>query len=601
MQKSYQILIQRLNEFIKEYYKNLIVRGFIYSFFGMISVLIFFGLIEHFNFFNGLVRSILFWSYCIIALLIIARFILFPAIKMLRIGNSLTYKDAAKIIGLHFQDVSDKLTNILELKDISGGNEPLIHASINQKIKEIELTPFKRAIDWGATINFSKYLFLPILIIVLLFVSGNQKVISDSTFRIMKYNTYFDKPAPFYFELDSDSLIAVENENFTININISGDEIPQEVYVNFNNQTKKMDITSQARYSYTFKNLQETTYFYLEANNEYSKKHKLVVLGRPEIENMKITITPPAYTKIKKEVKTNMGSLSVPEGTRLVWEIEVDKADTLSFYMNRESTLLTQKINNSFRIEKKIEKESQYHIALANKNVSFIDTTFYNIKIIPDNHPIISINRQLGSGRNGSSISGVIHDDYGFFDLQSFKRIYGLNRDTIIQKSINIEKGLRSQSFLHTITPSEPILHPGESMDYYFIVRDNDTNNGYKSSRSETFTLNAPTTEEIQEQYEENNQIIKNDITVEMSLLKELEKELLDFEKNLIEKDSLDWRDKKRLEEILKQQSNLERKIEQLKESSKSNFDELNSISPPSEEMLKKQQELESVNSFLLK
>ena len=80
-----------------------------------------------------------------------------------------------------------------------------------------------------------------------------------------------------------------------------------------------------------------------------------------------------------------------------------------------------------------------------------------------------------------------------------------------------------------------------------------------------------------------------------MSLLKNLEKELLDFEKELIEKDSLDWRDKKRLEEIIKQHNNLEEKIEELKNASKSNFDQLNSISPPTEEMLKKQQELEKL------
>ena len=43
MQKSYEILIDKLNKFIREYYKNLIVRGIIYSMFGLFSMLIIFG------------------------------------------------------------------------------------------------------------------------------------------------------------------------------------------------------------------------------------------------------------------------------------------------------------------------------------------------------------------------------------------------------------------------------------------------------------------------------------------------------------------------------------------------------------------------------
>ena len=192
-------------------------------------------------------------------------------------------------------------------------------------------------------------------------------------------------------------------------------------------------------------------------------------------------------------------------------------------------------------------------------------------------------------------LSGLIHDDYGFFDLRFFNRLYGLSRDTVLEVEVSISKKIRSQSFLQPLMTENLEVVPGESVDLYFIVRDNDAQNGYKSSKSQIISFNMPTYNESKEQYEKNNQNIKNDLTAEMSVLKNLEKELAEFERSLIEKDSLDWRDKKRLEEILKKQSDLEQNINSLKKTAKNNFEKLNSISPPNEEILKKQQELEKL------
>ena len=119
MQNDYKILLNKLNNFIREYYKNLIIRGLIYSFIGLCSILILFALTEHFGFFNSSTRTILFWGYCLASLMIIIRLIIIPAIKMLQLTESLTHEEAAKIIGNHFEEVSDKLINILELKNIT--------------------------------------------------------------------------------------------------------------------------------------------------------------------------------------------------------------------------------------------------------------------------------------------------------------------------------------------------------------------------------------------------------------------------------------------------------------------------------------------------
>ena len=598
MQSNYNTLVEKLNTFIREYYKNLIIRGCIYSILGMCAMLIIFAVVEHFSFLNGFVRSILFWSYCAATIVILLKYIVVPFIKMLKLSPSLTHEDAAKIIGIHFKEVADKLTNILELKSAGSGSEALIHASINQKIKDIQFTPFNQAVDWGATISYSKYLAIPIIVLFLFIISGNKSVISGSMFRIVNYNTHFEKPAPFYFKIKNPSLEVIKKSDFEITVEIVGDELPQNVYINYNSRSIKMSPVSKKTFNYIFNSIEDNTTFYLSANNEYSKEYEITTLNRPEIEEVVITVIPPRHTKMNSENYLNTGSISVPQGSKLIWAIRTVDTDTVKFKINQNSYTLTNTKNN-FNIEKTITENSKYEITLANSNTSFIDTAFYDVKIVSDAHPIITISRSENS-KTIPLIDGLIRDDYGFSKLNAFARIYGLNRDTIIKERLEINPVLRSQVFIGPFNSVNLNFNAGEIIDLFFKVSDNDAINGYKETTSETITFNAPTIEDFEEEYEEQNTLIKNDIASEMAMLKDLKKELTDFEKDLIDKDSLDWRDRKKLEDILSKQANLEQKIEALKKSSKSNFEQLNSASPPTKEILKKQQALEKLFSEIM-
>ena len=517
-----------------------------------------------------------------------------PAIKMWQLTDSLTHEEAAKIIGNHFEEVSDKLLNILELNDIKGGQRDLIDASIKQKIETIKLTPFNKAIDWDTTLYYSRYLIIPIVIIICFWISGNKNMISESTLRIIKYNTEFTKPAPFYFELNEDSLFAIAKDNKVVDIKIYGDERPADLYIYYDNKIRKPRKISNSKYQYTFKNVRESIRFYFSGANEYSKEYELRVQPRPEIENLTISIVPPKHTDIDTQVLKNVGSVSVPEGSVLKWVVQTKNTDTVAIKLNENRFLLSQKTDGDFHLQKRISKNSKYSISLASLDVSFIDSVFYDIKIIKDLYPLINIEYNAENG-SGPIISGSIRDDYGFLDLTCFSVIEGEKQDTLIQENIIINDDVRSQSFLHTMAEIRALANPGESVKCYFVVRDNDKNNGYKSTRSETIQFNIPTHDLIKEDYAQTNESVKNDITVKLDLLENLKKELSEFEKSIIEKDSLDWRDRKKLEDILNKQSGIEKKIEDLKKTTKNNFDQMNSMSEPSEELLKKQQELEKL------
>ncbi len=190
-------------------------------------------------------------------------------------------------------------------------------------------------------------------------------------------------------------------------------------------------------------------------------------------------------------------------------------------------------------------------------------------------------------------ISGLIRDDYGFSSLIFYGEIMG--EQNIIIDTININTNLTSQSFIYSLEKCKDLAQPGQTIKCYLIVTDNDKTNGYKSTTSEQIVFNMPTQHEIQQEFSENTNDVKTSIKSEMDMLADLKKELTEFEKILIEKDSLDWRDKKRLEDILQKQKAIETQITELQKETKNNFDKLNSLTNPSEEMIKKQQQLEKL------
>ena len=61
--------------------------------------------------------------------------------------------------------------------------------------------------------------------------------------------------------------------------------------------------------------MQKNTDFYLSANNEYSKKHRISLLNRATVEELILSVWPPKHTGLKNKEIKNSGAIKVPEGS----------------------------------------------------------------------------------------------------------------------------------------------------------------------------------------------------------------------------------------------------------------------------------------------
>src|ERR1700726_922175 len=113
--ENFELLIDKINIFIRKYYFNNFLRGIIFLGAGLFSAYVVITVGEYYGNFSTALRTVLFYLFIFLNIGLIFFLILPPLLAWLKLGKSLTHQQAAEIIGKHFNDVNDKLLNTLQL------------------------------------------------------------------------------------------------------------------------------------------------------------------------------------------------------------------------------------------------------------------------------------------------------------------------------------------------------------------------------------------------------------------------------------------------------------------------------------------------------
>ncbi|MBS1652786.1 MAG: hypothetical protein JSU07_12325 [Bacteroidetes bacterium] len=533
----------------------------------------------------------------------LAKFIIVPLLKLYKIGPIISYEFAAQIIGKHFNSVEDKLLNLLQLQNsltLNHSNDLLL-AGIHQKTMQLSPIPFTSAINLNENKKYIKYVLPPLFVFLLIYILWPQVILKSSK-RLMHYSTYYAKELPFQFKIKNKQLQTLQTNDFDLMVLIDGNTLPNEVFININNIDYKLEKVSKTEFKYTFKNLQHTTEFVLNAAGYNSEPYELKVLSKPLLEQFSLTFIYPVYLNKPSETINNTGDIQIPQGTKVIWKFNTK--NTSNFYMSFTDSLAHVKkaSNNLFTYTRIFKAGNAYTIKPLNENnVQHPDSVSYGINVILDQYPIISAEQKNDSLNNlNIYYSGQIKDDYGFSKLQYFYKILytdtlGNEKEKQGTEQISLSKQQTTQTFFYFFDATKYSLKSGDKLEYYFEVFDNDGVNGAKSSKTQTYKYSAPTKNEIAEATQKNNSEIKKDLEESISKAKQLQKDISDLSKKMNEKKQLGYEEKKKLDEMLKKQNELRQKIEQIKQDNLQNNKQQNQFSQNDQSILDKQQELEKL------
>ncbi len=566
---STSIIYQKLEAFIKKYYTNELIRGILF-FIGLgLLYFLFILFVEYFLWLKPMGRTILFWAFIGVEIFLLLRYILFPTFKLLKIQKGIDYKEASTIIGNHFSEVSDKLTNFLQLSS-QGHPSELLLASIDQKANSLQMIPFGNAINFNSNKKYIPLALLPVLFFAFFYISGNSDMISQSLNRVVHFQNQFIPPAPFEFVVLNKQIQTEQNKDFTLTIQTKGKVIPENVMIFIEGESYFMESDKPGEFQYKFSKPLTSIPFYVEANTVTSPDYLLKVITVPSIANFEMQLNFPSYLNRKAELIKGSGNAIIPEGTRVSWRMNTQATQSV-IWSDLKTNAPFSRNENMFSLSKSIFENTDYQIITSNDRVANYEKLNYQISVIKDQFPTITVDNAPDSLKTEKKyVIGQVSDDHGLYKLHVV--YYEKDKPQTLKKAVlNVKKDVYDQ-FVFSFPSTLPV-EQGVSYEYYFEVFDNDVIHNYKSTKSAVFSNRIATDVEKEDQMlqQQNSNIngLEKSLKNQDKQISEIEK----LQKSNKEKDNLEFKDQQKVNDFLERQKQQDNLMKEFAEKMKDNLD----------------------------
>jgi hypothetical protein len=591
MDKNYKQFVDKLNSYIRKFYLYQLMRGLMLF---ILLTIVYWGsisLLEYFSYFDPKIKLSIAIFTVLLTLFVFIYFIVKPFIKLLGLGNVLSFYDVSTHLSKKYPEIKDRLINIIELYSEAHSNysDELTKASIDQKINELKVFSFSDAIR----LKDLKVLFISFLGVFLLFsvwFISFPELFKESSVRLLRYQQKFEKPAPFTFILENTNMEVIMGESVNLELLCQGKEIPEMVYVNIGGNNFLMKKENNG-FNYTIENVNSSFLIYFTDKKYVSQGYKISVINKPFVSEFTLDIQSPGYTGLQTQTLHNIGDLKIASGSTILWKFKTVDTDSLEIVFNDSSKILGIRNGNGFEVKKTFLSNAEYRISIKNSRLKDENSLIYKVQVIPDLFPEIKVVQMSDSiDFRRFHFKGNIIDDYGFHQLAFVLNADG--KDSLI--SIPVTPYFLNQEFYYSFD-FESVKSLGKSFKYYFAVSDNDYINHFKRTISETFTFSFPDYQEILAKENSDMNSIDQLLKKSSKLTEEIQMEFENFKMKQINSNMSDYEKFQTVKDIVNKKNELEKVLEQIAQQNKDANNFLNSFSEDKAEILKKQQQIDEL------
>lgn len=593
---------EKIKSFQRKYYLNLFIRGAILTISIVLGYFVTASLLEHNLWLSQWARLLIFITFFVVAGICVVRFLRQP-LQWWIVRRGLNDEQSARLIGKHMPTVKDRLVNLIQLT-ASPKKSDLAVASVQQKVREFEPLSFEAIVDLSENKRHLKYLAIPVGLLLLIMVI-NPGILTHSTERIVHFNRAYAPEAPFSFDVVNEKLVAFYNEDFTLRVKLTGKALPGDAYLVSRNQRLKLVPVAPGEFEYTLERVQQPLNFQIEAAGFFSGGYRLETVNRPELTRFNVELEYPRYLRRNNEKFTNAGNLEVPEGTNIRWKLNTAYADkaTIQFRSDTAQYDFKKTETQSFAFDRKFYSPDNYEIKLENRNSNNKERIAYGIHVIKDQYPQIVVNNMKDTVLYSRILlGGMVSDDHGVTRLSLNFSVRNEDQEELVKESVKlpVTKNQLQQSFFYNWSIDSLKLKPGDQLQYSLQVWDNDGVNGSKSTRSATYTFLVPTADNLVSQISRSQKSAEQQISKSAENASKLQEQIEQAQQRLKGKQSLDWQDKKMLEDIIRQKQGLDEMVEQLKQQNKLLEEKKNAFTEQDERIREKALQIQKLMDELL-
>ena len=105
--------------------------------------------------------------------------------------------------------------------------------------------------------------------------------------------------------------MCIQNQNYTVSVQLRGKEIPSEAYIQLAGQPIKMKKKENHLFEYSLINVQKPQIFKFSAGGFYSEPHQLNVLPAPSLVSFELSVDYPPYIGKENKRLENTGEVLI--------------------------------------------------------------------------------------------------------------------------------------------------------------------------------------------------------------------------------------------------------------------------------------------------
>ncbi len=559
-------------------------------------------------------RLLFYVAFLLAALGLAGAFVVRPLLVYFGVLPGLDDHALASRIGKRFPEVSDRLTNLLDLADGRGTDAPapLLDGAVQMLGREVEPVPFERVEDTRPAKRAAPFAAVPVMGLVL-FGLFAPATFTGAVHRLFSPTETFAPPAPFSLVVAPGDTEIVRGTDLTIEVRARGRAFPREatLYLGRTDEERadpvRLLADSTGSFRHIVTNVRESLRYRVESGPVETDWFTATVVARPTVQSFNVVATPPRYTRLPAQrLAPNVGDVIGLPGTEVtvsatIGGVVVDSAKLV--FDDGTAALLDLDLDGdaatgSFRLH----REGTYRLLLHGANgFTNADPIAYTLQLLSDAAPQI---RLLEPGSDvdlneslQTRVTAKITDDFGFARLRLYWRTASDDEKDFTSLDLPVQSRLLDQDVTHDwlLRTVAPDLAPGDVVEYYLQVWDNDAVAGYKSARTPMFTLRFPSLDEQYEQLDETGDETEEGLEEMLRDADETREQFEELRDELRRKQDADWEDKRQLDNLMERQQQLDEQVEQGAEQMQELLDQMRENDLVSEETMRQYEEMQRV------
>ncbi|MCS6895456.1 MAG: hypothetical protein NZZ60_04825 [Bacteroidia bacterium] len=481
-------LRERLIAFRAAYYRVQIVRGLLLVLLWSGLMFMLFSLTEGIFWWDVPVRRFMWIIWLGGALIWLSWQVIFPLLQYgFKLRGYLSDEEAARWIGQRIPEVRDKLLNALQLAQQTPSINSAIALAIEERMRQLSIIPWEIALPHREVKRYALFLLGLIGLGGLLWV-GSPHLFRQGAHRFLRPNQAFARPLPFTLHIEGLKSPYRQGETLTLRLYLSGEKLPTTLSAYTEAGPLSLEKNSIREYGLSIPNLHKSFTLNIEANGQILRSLPIEVLHPPMIKDFTIICQYPPYTRMGTDTFSQPAVRALRGSVLLVsFSIENERP-----YELRAQGFSLSNQREGWNGMITVRGDTFYKVQIS--DAFFAESLLIQVESYPDLHPSVQLFAEwFNPDTWEQQLKLRLMDDYGFTRAVLWYRIVegtapGRGQAQFSSIPLPISSDATQEASFRQDWRKVGV-QPGDKVEYYVEVWDNDAIAGPKSSRSITYTL----------------------------------------------------------------------------------------------------------------